>query len=669
MQPSYAVAVAFAMTTAFAQAPIVDAVAWLPVTDQERQSNAPLVDKDAGVEALFWRVHVTDETLGDGVQRVYYHYVRLKIFNEKGKEKAATIEIPLDKDVAILNLVGRTLKSDGTIVELKKDAIFEREVVRAGGLRRRVKSFAMPGVEPGAIVEYRWKEIRWTGRFFSEYIRIPMQREYPVRKVTYFVKPLPSEITDGGLKMALIAFNCEPAPLKLERDGFHSLTLENVAAFEDEPVAPSDPNLQPWALAFYYDGRQREPDEYWADVGKKQYQKIKPMLRPDNEMKKAATEATAGATTDEEKVLRLLRYLRTHLVNLWDPGVDQAVRNKILEKFSKNLTRTTAEVFKSGLGTSDEMNGVFASMATAVGLEARPALVANWNEKTFDPSVANKYFLSSVDMAVKLGDQWKVFDVSTRRLPADMLSWQEEGKYALVSDPKKPVFIQTPISPPEASHTRRNARLKLSGDGTIEGDVDESFTGHDALDNRSEMESESAERRQEGIKDRVRRVFPNAEVSDVKVENVEDATLLVKIHYHVKVTTYAQRTGKRILFQPLYFEHGVTPRFTAARRRHPIAFPHAWKETEVVSIELPTGFALDNAENPGNLNFGAPGEYKLKMSARGQAELVAERELIFGNKGIFFFDAKTYPQLKAAFDEIHRRDNTTISLKLVENTQ
>jgi hypothetical protein len=272
-------------------------------------------------------------------------------------------------------------------------------------------------------------------------------------------------------------------------------------------------------------------------------------------------------------------------------------------------------------------------------------------------------------MAVKLGDQWRLFDVSTRRLPPDMLSWQEQGVYALVSDPKKPVFIRTPISAPEASHTGRSARLKLSGDGAIEGDVDESFTGHDALDSREEMEGESAERRQERVKDRVRLVFPDAEVSDVKVENVEDALLPVKIHYHIKVATYAQRTGKRLLFQPLFFEHGLAPRFTAARRQHPIMFHHAWKETEVVSIGLPEGFALDSADSPGGLNLGATGEYKLKMSARGQSELVAERELTFGRQGIFIFDANIYPKLKAAFDEIHRRDNHTIALKLVEITQ
>src|SRR5581483_9977178 len=70
-------------------------VSWLPVTDAERALKSPMVEKDAGAEVLVWRVHVVDELLGNNrdLQRVFYHYVRLKIFNEKGKEDTSTIDL------------------------------------------------------------------------------------------------------------------------------------------------------------------------------------------------------------------------------------------------------------------------------------------------------------------------------------------------------------------------------------------------------------------------------------------------------------------------------------------------------------------------------------------------------------------------------------------------
>ena len=429
-------------------------VEWLPIAPEDWQSTAPVVDKDAGIEALFWRVHVTDETQSGEVRRNYFNYVRLKVFNEKGKATAATLEIPMDRDVGIPFLSGRTVKPDGTILELKKDAIFEREVERAGGSRRKVKSFAMPGVEPGVILEYRWQEVRWTGHYINTYIRMPFQREYPVRKVTYFVKPLPRDQIADGLGMAIAAFNCATSPLKEEPNGYNSLSVEKIPAYQPEPYSPSAPTIQPWALAFYTDPRTREPEAYWDDIGRKEYRRIHQTLKPSDEMKKAAAEATSGAKSDEEKVVGLLRYLRAHLTDLWDSKVDRATRNAVLEKIGKG-PRTTADVFKSGIGTADEMNGVFAAMAGTLGLEARPALVASKNEMTFRPQMMTRYFLNHVDMAVKLGDQWRVFDVSTRRLPPDMLSWTEEGVYALISDPKKPVFIETPTAEPSRSQSAR----------------------------------------------------------------------------------------------------------------------------------------------------------------------------------------------------------------------
>lgn len=54
-------------------------ITWLPVTNAERNMKTPVVDKNAGVEALFWKVHVRDEVLGGrDLQRVFYNYVRLK---------------------------------------------------------------------------------------------------------------------------------------------------------------------------------------------------------------------------------------------------------------------------------------------------------------------------------------------------------------------------------------------------------------------------------------------------------------------------------------------------------------------------------------------------------------------------------------------------------------
>ena len=93
---------------------------------------APAVEKDAGVEALFWTVHVQDELFGQDLRRVLYHYVRLKVFDEKGKEKAATIDIEFEPKTAIMAVAARTIKADGSILGRRLGAIAVRQAEISG---------------------------------------------------------------------------------------------------------------------------------------------------------------------------------------------------------------------------------------------------------------------------------------------------------------------------------------------------------------------------------------------------------------------------------------------------------------------------------------------------------------------------------------------------------
>ncbi len=637
-------------------------VGWLPVTEAQRNMKAPVVEKDAGVEALFWNVHVRDEIMGgQDIRRVFYHYVRLKIFDEKGKEKAATIDIPFSENTSIMYVKGRTIKADGTEVALRSDSVYERDLVRTGRTRLKVKSFAMPGVEPGAIVEYRWQELRNDPRIL--YARLQFQREFPIQKVTYFIWPLSRDYT--SYSMSIWPFNCKPSALQRENDGFQSTSLENVPAFREEPMMPGEPNVRPWVLMFYSEGgNRRDPEKYWNDTGKDLYNRLlKPALKANNEIKQAAAGAIEGVAGDEQKVLALVKYIRKNLRNLFSAEVTEAERAKILKQMPKDRERTSAEIFKQGIGTSDELNTLFAAMATSVGLEARPAMVADREDVVFVPNMTDRYFLRSIDMAVNIGGKWKLYDVSAHLLPANMLSWREEGMKALLSDPKKPLFVESPLSPPEASAGIRSAKLMLLEDGSIEGDVDQQFSGHLALDRRSEMKDDTEARRLERLKEQTAKVFPDAEISDLRIENVDDPETPLKLHYHVKMAGYAQRTGKRLLVHPLFFQRGVPPLFASAERRHPIIFPFGWQEHDRVSIDMPDGFVLDNAENPGGLNFGAPGSYELKMSVSGGRELICERDLTFGKEGFLAYPTDAYPSLKKLFDTVRQHDDVTISLK------
>lgn len=661
----FAILASFSGTLAFAQQRTMapsDFVNWLPITDADRQLKAPLVEKDAGAEVLEWRVHIVDELLsGREFQRVFYHYVRLKIFDEKGKQRAATIDLTYGDKRNILDVAGRTTKSDGTVVELDKKAVFKRDLVRAGRLTRKAVSFAMPGVEPGAIVEYRWKESVDDHAIY--YVRLKFQQEFPVERVTYFFRPLPREIA-GTYQMFMSPFNCKPSAFKIENDGYTSTTVENVPSLREEPYSPSEPNLEAWALLHYQQGTRDNPDKYWSDIGKRGYQELKDALKTNADIKSAAAEATANAKKDDEKIAALIGSVRSHVHGLFDTGVSDADREKYVKGLPKDRLRTAAEIFKSGIGTSNEMNVVFAAMAQQAGLEARPALVASRNELIFHPkATVDEYFIDNIDMAVKQGDAWKILDVSTKQLPPGMISWREEGMYALITDPKNSTFIQTPIAPPEDSAETRVAMLQLSTDGTLAGDVEESYSGHRGEDYRYQLKDKSAAQREEWLHDRVTRMFPDAEVTAIKIEFADDPTHPLHATYHMEAPRYAQVTGKRLLFQTFPFHRAIASPFSSSERHAAVEFPYAWKESDQILFKLPAHWALDNSDSPGRMELGKPGYYDGVLSITKNNELISKRELVFGRGGNLYYPPNVYSQVKNAFDQIQLRDQHSIALK------
>jgi hypothetical protein len=155
---------------------------WKPVDPAHLALKAPVVDKDAGAEAIFWEVQVEFSFQ----KTVFVNYIRIKIFTDRGKEQCGKIELPYTSKDKVDEISGRTIKTDGTIVELKKEAIFDSILAKRRGVKISAKTFAMPAIEPGAIIEYRWRERRESYGYFA---RLNFQRDIPIQLVKYTLKP------------------------------------------------------------------------------------------------------------------------------------------------------------------------------------------------------------------------------------------------------------------------------------------------------------------------------------------------------------------------------------------------------------------------------------------------------------------------------------------------
>lgn len=629
---------------------------WKPIDPAELALKDPVVEKGADAEALLWEVKVADEVDGYSARTVLNHYVRIKIFTERGRESQSKIDIPFLGGWSITDISARTIKPDGTIVEIKKDDVLERLIVKEGGRKIKAKSFAMPAAEPGSIIEYRWKEVRKDQ--ISFYLRLHFQRDVPVQTVKYYVKPL--SLPDFPYGMRVQTFQSQLTPFVKDKGGFYSTSLSNVPAFREEPRMPPEDSIRSWMLIYYSEDRKLVADAFWKQFGKEVYDKNKSRMKVTDEVKEAANTAIGDATEPEQKIQRIFDFCRAKIKNINDDasGLTSEERAKLKEN------KSPADTLKRGMGSGLDIDLLFAAMATAAGFDARIARLADRSDVFFDKTFPDDYFIGAYDIAVRVGEEWRFYDPASTYVPYGMLRWQEEFQEALLSDPKNPLWVKTPLSHPDKSKQKRVAKLRLTDDGTLEGDVKIEYHGHVGVDMKEWDDDDSPAQREETVREGIKSRMSTAEITNISIENVTDPVKPYTRAYHVRVPGYAQRTGKRLFIQPAFFQYGVGPLFPTSARRHAIYFNYPWSEEDEVTIDLPSGFTFDNVDAPSPFGSRPISEYKpiLQIANNGRT-LIYKRAFYFGGDGNILFPVESYSQLKNFFDNLHKQDNHTITLK------
>src|SRR5262249_5448479 len=191
------------------------------------------------------------------------------------------------------------------------------------------------------------------------------------------------------------------------------------------------------------------------------------------------------------------------------------------------------------------------------------------------------HMLRSYNVAVRVDNDWRFFDPAGRYLPFGMLRWQEEGLRALLLDPDQSTFATTSFSPAEKSLVQHSLTARLDAEGTLEGDARIVMFGHAGADEKESLDALTANEWEQYIKNSIQHRISSAEITNVQIRNVADREQPIIETYHVRVPGYAEKIGKRLFFEPGYFQHGKAPLLSASRRTYPVYFPYPWTEDDI----------------------------------------------------------------------------------------
>ncbi len=591
-------------------------------------------------------------------QFIYEHRVRAKIFSERGIENFAKIDLHYDNESEIRDIAVRTVTPGGQSLELTRKDIYDRENFRVGKAHAKARSFSPAGLQPGAIVEYTYTEIRDGWRW---YVPMYFQGDLPARHVRYKFRTIDfGSLTTSDrarLSVRVLAFNMPIPVLKSDTDRYYTFEQRAVRAAKEEPFQPPRLNTESSLIVCYSLDKRLAPKLYWTREGEDLHERMLKETKPTKLVLTTLESIVAPTDTPEQKLRKIYEFCRTKLLNRVSSaaGFSQSQR----EKFKPN--ETASDTLKIGHGYGEDLNIVFVALARAAGLDARYAAANDCTFLPFDANITEPFMVSDLIAAVQVDQHWQFFEPGALYLPYATPHWRNSGTGVLIAAPKDATIITTPDAPPMASPLKRKAILTLDAEGTLEGDVTIEYDGHQAYGRKWTLHDKGNAELEEYIRNEIRERLKLAELSGIKVENAANPAAPLKISFHIRVPEYADRTGSRLFLQPAVFQKNAASELTEKVRRTPLAFEYAHADTDEIRIAPPPGYELEEASAPTPMDLGALGTYVATLSvAKNTGTLVYRRNFVLKAISI---SVQYYEIVREAFENIHSRDAHTITLR------
>lgn len=551
---------------------------WLPVTPEELQLKD--IPESPGAKAIYlFREIDTDDVLG-----FEQHYHRIKILAEEGRSYA-NVEIPFFKGfVDIHDLKARTISPDGRISEFTGQ-VFERMLAKRRREKIAAKTFALPDVQVGSIIEYKFR-LTWDREYvFSTPWIIP--EELFTRRVRLSRRPF------RFLALSWVGANLTTKlDLHPGKDGIIRLEMQNVPAFVEEEFMPPSSDLKA-RVDFVYRRFYRENTEaYWKEFSKDVSDGMEKFLGGRKEIERAANEIALPSDAPEVK----LQKIYSRVQQLRNISFETGKTDKERKQENKKPPEHVDDILKRGFGSRGQINWLFLALVRAAGLEAWPLLVSRRDENTFNPDLKDPSSLHDNAVLVHLGFQQLFMDPGTPYAPPGVLPWPKTGVQALRVDAQTGSIIKIPFPDSLESRIEREAALHLDESGNLDGNLSVTYTGQEALYRRLEGRAEDDLGRKAYLESEVKQWIPNASDASVELKNAPDwalGTLPLRAEFTVKISHWANVSGTRFFLSGGIFSGPWHDVFRAKDRVHPLSFNFPFQDASDISISIPSGMKVD----------------------------------------------------------------------------
>ncbi len=580
-------------------------------------------------------------------------YIRIKILTEEGR-KYADVEIPFVKEnESIINVRARSIKADGSIVNFD-GKVFEKTIVKAKGLKYLAKTFTLPDVQVGGIIEYSYTDdFKELALFDSHWI---LNDELFTSKAQFSLKPFAGNF-DNPWRLRWTWQGLPPgAQPKEAPDHVVHMEASNIPAFQTEDFMPPENEMKSRVDFIYEDEiSETQPDKFWRKLGKRRNDYLESFIGKRKAMETAVAQIVSPNDPPEVKLRKIYDRVQTIRNTSYELQKTEQEEKRAKEKSVDNVE----ELWKRGYGDGGQITWLFLALARAAGFEAYGCWVSDRSHYFFVPQTMEAQKLNSNVVLVKLNGKDAYFDPGAAFTPFGMLMWSETGTRGLRLDKDGGAWIETTVPPSSESRIDRKAALKLSDSGDLEGKLTISYTGLEAMGKRLENRHSDEVERKKFLEDLLKEQIPAA--AEVDLTNKPDwsssETPLVA-EFSLKIPGWASSAGKRALVPVGIFTATEKRVFEHANRVHPIYFEYPYSKVDDVTIDLPEGWRTSS----------------LPAAQNNDAHVIAYDFKVEDNKGslhmarklsidVLLMDPKYYSALRNFFQLVRTGDDEQIVLQ------
>jgi hypothetical protein len=648
---------------------------WLPISPED----LALKDnpKSPGADAMIlYRNSVFDGEYPDSKGESTEDYFRIKIFTAEGK-RYANVKVAYYSGNSnewdswlstgggwvIADVRGRTIHPDGSITKFD-GKVYDVMAEKINGVKFRAASFTLPDVQPGSIIEYKYKnqaEPYWShsedwmvsAELFTReaHFKFIPSAEYTGFVSHYRVHGIPSEWRpkcDTGFNHACV------------------MDVHDIPAVIKEDLMPPELVVDSTVEWYYMDESAPDtetPEQYWNRLGKKWDGELDRFADKKKAMNEELSRIIAPGDSPEEKLRKI--YARVQKIRCLDLQESKLSNPAKMTRLKSKFPGSAEDVLKKEYAGDHEIDSLFVALVRAAGFEAMDFPIAPRNVDFFTPQREDDTQLNADVVWVRAGSKEYYLDPGARYYPFGLLPWYDTQTSGIRTSKNGGTVVQTPALNSTDATLVRNADLTMDPSGNISGTIQVDFTGEEGAVRRTGHHKEDETARKKALEEEIRRWLPaDATYELTGIEHWDDAAQPLRVEGSVKLPSLGAIVGHRTLLPADLLPAMYSQAFRPEKRINDVYFDFPYEEIDDLKFHMPAGYKMEALPDAKKIDVGAA---KYDLMVNQQTDTVeVKRHLLFNGVA---FPRTAYGALRDFFGAVTAYDSTELIFQNAESAK